>query len=154
VTTFRTPVPDDEYLRLLGRASYTWSYTEWAMLYIITWLTQDDLARHAGKTAGRIVNVFNEALDSATPPAGIGRHVWERARSTRDDLEIATHRRNDILHARPATAPGERQRLNRWAPGKPHVTGGFIEVPDLLDFIAMVEQAHAEISPLHGQLAR
>jgi hypothetical protein len=57
-----TPTPDERYLELLGRAAYTWAYTEWTILYIIRWATGDDLSVHVGGTGGRIVGTFRDLV--------------------------------------------------------------------------------------------
>lgn len=146
--TYRTPSPDNLYLKLLGRAAYTWSYAEWTALYIIRWATDDDLSDHAGCTGGKIMR----ALD-ATVRSGLDAdpHVLQQAQEGARALLSANHRRNDLLHSRPATINGQ-QRLNRWDPKNQRADQGPIEHEDLEQFIRQVEAAGRLISPLHDSL--
>jgi len=67
---YRTPAPDDSYLVLLGRAAYTWAYTEWLLICAVRWATGHDLSGLAGKTGGRIVGAFSDMVQAqkAAPP--------------------------------------------------------------------------------------
>ncbi|MFN2346916.1 MAG: hypothetical protein ABR616_14530 [Dermatophilaceae bacterium] len=110
--SYQTPTPDDPYLSLLGRAAYTWAYTEWVLIYAVRWATGHDLSDLAGKTGGRIVGAFSDIVQAQeAAPLGVHRAAVEGS----DRLSRLNDGRNDILHARPATIEGE-QRLNRWAP--------------------------------------
>ena len=146
--TFRTPSPDDLYLVLLGRAVYTWSYTEWTALYLIRWATGDDLSDHAGHPGGRIMRTLEATVSS---DLDVDPHILAHAREGVQALLAANHRRNDLLHARPATINGQ-QRLNRWDPKNNRADPGPIEHEDLERFIHQVEEGRALISPLHNAL--
>lgn len=148
-----TPVPDSDYLELVGRAAYTWSYAEWTMLYTIHWLTGEDLADNVGGTGGKIVSTLARTL-SAEPPEFVRDTSWEEAGEGVQGLVTANARRNDILHARPATTPGGLQCLNRWAPDHPGATGGFIKSDDLVAFAHLVEESARRLGPLFEELRR
>ena len=151
MTRFRTPVPDDGYLAVLGRAAYTWAYTEWTVLYLIHWQSGDDLANCAGGTGGAIVKALHRLLQ-APPPAEVSEAAWTLASSGSEGLLRLSKRRNDILHARPATTPSKQQRLNRWAPGRDDALPGLIEPDDLSEFILGVEHARSQLNPLFEEL--
>jgi hypothetical protein len=129
---YRTPAPDAAYLQMLGRAAYTWAYAEWTVLYAIRWATGEDLAAHVGRTGGVIVAKF-EAIVRA---AGVSEEVQRGA----SDLVVLSHRRNDLMHARPATVSGQ-QRLYRWDPRNARATPGPIEYAHLEDFVRALEAA-------------
>lgn len=150
---FTTPVPEGDYLELLGRAAYTWSYTEWTMLYTIHWLTGEDLAGHVGGTGGTIISTLVRAL-GVEPPEFITGSSWAQAGEGAQGLVAANARRNDILHARPATTAAGLQRLNRWAPDDPRATAGFIESDDLVEFARVVEASARRLEPLFEELRR
>lgn len=141
MTRYRTPTPDRDYLELLGRAAYTWAYTEWMLLYVIKWATEEDLAALVGGTGGRIVRRFHKVVND---PRRVG-HAVDTARAGADELLRLNHRRNDILHARPATVEGEQQ-LHRWDPTHSNATSGTITATDLGLFITEVEAARGRIS--------
>jgi hypothetical protein len=145
---YRTPGPDDLYLQLLGRAAYTWSYTEWTALYLIRWATGDDLSDHVGGTGGRIMRTLEATVRA---DLDVDPQILQQARAGADALLSANDRRNDLLHSRPATINGE-QRLNRWDPNNPHACPGPIGHADLEEFIHQVEAARALINPLHDAL--
>jgi hypothetical protein len=146
---YRTPTPNDAYLSLLGRAAYTWSYTEWGLIYAVRWATGRDLSGLAGQTGGAIVGAFAamvQAQQEEAPP-----DVYRAAVAGSDQIEQLNRRRNDILHARPATIDGE-QRLYRWAPTKAAATPGPIQLEDLEAFIQQVEHARGLVTGLEEWL--
>ncbi|MCA1696485.1 MAG: hypothetical protein LC749_18160, partial [Actinobacteria bacterium] len=57
--------------------------------------------------------------------------------------------RNDVAHARPATAEDGSQRLYRWAPG---VTARFITEDVLADLSTRALEVSSRLSPLRDQL--
>lgn len=141
MTRYRTPTPDRDYLELLGRAAYTWAYTEWVLLYVIKWATNEDLVALVGGTGGRIVRRFHKVVHD---PVWVG-HAADTARAGADELLRLNDRRNDILHARPATVDGEQQ-LHRWDPTHSSATNGTIKAADLAAFITELEAARHRVS--------
>lgn len=142
--SYRTPTPDDAYLVLLGRAVYTWAYTEWGLIYAVRWGTGRDLSGLAGETGGPIVDAIADMVQAqSTAPPDLRRAAVEGS----DRLVQLNHRRNDILHARPAMIEKE-QRLNRWAPTRAAASPGPIQHEDLQAFIEQVEHARGLVSGL------
>lgn len=141
MTRYRTPTPDRAYLELLGRAAYTWAYTEWVLIYVIKWATNEDLAALVGGTGGWIVRRFRKVVHD---PVWAG-YAADSARTGADELLRLNDRRNDVLHARPATVDGEQQ-LHRWDPTHSSATNGTITAADLSVFISEVEVARDLIS--------
>lgn len=148
--SYRTPTPGIDYLAMLGRAAYTWAYTEWMLLYVIKWGSQQDLADHVGGTGGKIVNSFKAVVDAnnSAPLADL-----VSARRAAAELLKLNDRRNDILHARPATIAGQ-QVLLRWAPKSPKASEGPIHTADLERFVRELEAARDSISPLFEHLRK
>lgn len=147
--SYRTPTPDDCYLSLLGRAAYTWAYTEWGLIYAVRWATGQDLTGLAGQTGGGIVGAFADmvkAQQGAVPP-----DVFRAAAEGCDQLVQLNRRRNDILHGRPATIDDE-QRLYRWAPTQAAAIPGPIQPEDLETFIQQVEHARGLVTGLEEWL--
>lgn len=141
---YRTPVPEESYLALLGRAAYTWAYTEWVLIYAVRWATGDDISGLAGMTGGHIVGASSDMVQGQqAAPYDVHRAAVEGS----DPLKRLNDRRNDILHARPATIDGE-QRLNRWAPTQEAASPGPIQHGDLEAFIQQVEQARGLVAGL------
>ena len=144
---FSTPCPEPEYLLLLGRAAYTWAYTEWTLLYAIKWATGDDLAHLVGGPGGRIVGRFHQVVQAAP---GTGSEL-AAARTGATELVRLNQRRNDILHARPATVGGQ-QRLHRWDPKNAKATHGSISTAEIEHFVLQVEAARSLTSPYFEML--
>ena len=148
------PCPDRAYLELLGRAAYTWSYTEWTMLYTIVGLTGEGLDHHVRDTGGAIVGTLASTLVTADKPPFVTAAMWVQARDVAKELEETNGRRNDIFHARPATNDEDVQRLYRWDPTRDKATPGFIDSEDLVDFIRRVEESRSTLTSLLEQLRR
>lgn len=115
-------MPEDEYLRRLGRAVYAVAYLEWLVFEVIRLLNPAiglaDLAKLPG---GQIVKHLRKAAANCIDP------------ETKAELSQLCHEfgllyrdRNDIVHARPATTGTGEQRLYRWAPGA-EKQAGFID---------------------------
>lgn len=113
-----TPValPEDEYVLLIGQLAYMVSYLEWIIMGDLPRLAHQvpaslTVEALAGKSTGQIAG----ALAKAAPAIGddaVRAYVECAGRV----LGEAAERRNDVLHARPATSPDRRQRLYRWKP--------------------------------------
>lgn len=136
------PYPDDTYLTLLGKAAYAVSYLEWTALGDLSGLpglpSELSLAKLAGKTTRQIADTFDRHATKVGDPAS--RHFVQAAAT---ELRGISARRNDILHARPATIGGE-QRLYRWMPNKAEV----IDLDMLRDFIDLVDGALARLGQM------
>jgi hypothetical protein len=143
-------MPEETYLAALGRAVYSIAYTEWLVVEVAqsldTSLTLDWLA---GRTSGTIAAKFRAAVELSSLAAdGALRAALE---SIADDWLEIIGPRNDVVHARPATAEDGAQRLFRWAPGV-GAEARFITVDVLADLSARALEIGARLAPLRGQL--
>jgi hypothetical protein len=109
------PYPDDEYVLLLGKLSYSVSYFEWMVLGDLPHIShlpeEFRLEKLAGLSTGQIANAFKNKKALASMP-DVRTREWITAASAH--LEAIAEARNTILHARPATSSAGLQRLNRW----------------------------------------
>jgi hypothetical protein len=103
---------DEEWLGELGRAVLYFSFVETAVVAIISSLVPTDprymqKALDDRKTAGRVSKDFKKAIDSL--PEGDRRSELNKLAAR---FGAAIHRRNDMLHAMPASL-GEQTHLVR-----------------------------------------
>ena len=119
---------DPDYLEALGRAIYRWAMMEWAVIYLAEELhPESGLAkRSATMTSREVTEQFHAAL-AATK---VSDSTLSDARAILYDYDTLVPRRNDIVHAHPATVSGQ-QRLHRV---QPDGTREVIEMEDLLGF--------------------
>jgi hypothetical protein len=106
----RSAQTDDEYLALIGGAVYVFASVEWVVIEICRLL--DPEFTHEAASAmmsGPIAARLRDALAAlpGEPDRGFGSRYSE-----------LVDRRNDLIHAHPATAPDGSQVLHRWAPRK------------------------------------
>ncbi|WP_316204533.1 hypothetical protein [Bradyrhizobium sp. SZCCHNS3051] len=104
---------DDEWLRALGQAVLYFSFLETAVVAIISSLTPTDpsymeKALDGRKTAGQVGKDLKTSIDKL--PKGNRRSELEQL-ATR--FVAAVDRRNDMLHAMPASLGGEHTHLVR-----------------------------------------
>ena len=111
-------LPEASYLAAIGELAYEVNDLEWLVL--------GDLDR----LAPRLPPGADAAALAGETTWTIGRRIEEAAGAVVDDevrawLEVCAGAlkqvailRNDVLHARPATAPDGEQRLRRWYPAK------------------------------------
>lgn len=108
--------PGPEYAQMLGETLYQMAGLEWMVIEVIQRLDPaTSIEMLAGLTTSGIADQLKSKVDKATvlEPA---RH--DELRAIADDYADLPIVRNDIVHARPATAPDGRQMLYRWAPNK------------------------------------
>ena len=119
---------DPDYLESLGRAIYRWAQMEWAIVYLTKEIHPEGRAaqRSATMTAGHVVRRLRSALDETS----ISDSAFADAKAIANEYEALLKRRNDIVHAQPATMSGQ-QRLHRVRADGTHES---IEVDDLLAF--------------------
>ncbi len=119
---------DPDYLESLGRAIYRWAQMEWAIVYLTKEIHPEGRAvqRSATMTAGHIARRLRSALDETN----VSDAAFSDAKSIANEYEALLQRRNDIVHAQPATMSGQ-QRLHRVRADGTHES---IEVDDLLAF--------------------
>lgn len=107
-------LPEDEYLLLVGQVAYMVSALEWTILGdlrrhaldLSSDLTQEKLAH---LPTGVIATKLKAAVDKITND-DLRAYIERGA----DVLQKASVDRNDMLHARPATADDGNHRLYRW----------------------------------------
>ncbi|MFI5490480.1 hypothetical protein [Micromonospora echinaurantiaca] len=109
----RMTLPEPAYLLKIGIFSYAVSSLEWTALGDLSRLASVlpktlTVDRLSARTTGQIAN----ELADATPKINdVAVRAYVEALATA--LTVVAKRRNDLLHARPATVDGE-QRLYRW----------------------------------------
>ena len=119
---------DPDYLEALGRAIYRWAMMEWAIIYLAEELHPEasTLQRSATMTSENVTQQIRAAL-AATK---VSESTLADAKAILYEYDTLVPRRNDIVHAHPATVSGQ-QRLHRV---RPDGTRDVIEVDDLLAF--------------------
>ena len=119
---------DSEYLENLGRAIYRWAQMEWAIVYLAKELHPEGPAvpRSEDTTSGQIARQLRSALADAK----VSDSVHADARVISDEYDGLLLRRNDVVHAHPATINGQ-QRLHRVRDDGTHES---IELDDLVAF--------------------
>ena len=101
--------PEDAYLLQLGRATYVFAYLEWAVIYLAQELSSErQVGASTGLTAGEVARLMRGAIVET----GRSVEVRSEAEAIAMRYERLTSRRNDIIHAHPATIDGD-QRLHR-----------------------------------------
>jgi hypothetical protein len=101
---------DSEYLEALGRAIYRWALMEWDIIYLAEELNPAGRTVHrsATMTSGLVAQQLRSALAASTMSAS----VLADAENISAAYDALIPRRNDIVHAHPATIDG-LQRLHR-----------------------------------------
>jgi hypothetical protein len=101
---------DSDYLEALGRAIYRWAMMEWAIIYLAEELRPEGgaIQRSATMTSTEVTQLFHSALADTAIPAS----TLADARAILYEYDTLVPRRNDIVHAHPATISGQ-QRLHR-----------------------------------------
>ena len=119
---------DSDYLESLGRAIYRWAQMEWAVMYLIKELDPEGLTatRSANMTAGHVARQLRSALSDTK----VSDSAHSEARAISMDYDELLLRRNDIVHAHPATIQGQ-QLLHRVQADGTHEA---IQLDDLLAF--------------------
>jgi hypothetical protein len=139
-------LPDDGYLRALGKSTYCIAYTEWLVMEVVQRLDRSiDIAWLAPRTMGAIANRFLTAVELASLEPDLAGELSLIASDWKDLVSP----RNDVAHARPATDDEGRQRLFRWAPG---VDIRFITDDVLTDLATRALDIAGRLSPLREQL--
>jgi len=132
-SVFRVALPDDDYMRQLGRTQYVLQSAEGLIFEIIQRL---DPAVDLEMLADQTMHGLAEQLTSK-----VRRVAGDYSSEQMEQLTSAAARwktlpptRNNVIHSRPATHPSGAQRLYRWAPRRKAFM--FIE-PERLDDLAM-----------------
>lgn len=146
-----TPLPEDDYLTLIGQVAYMVSSLEWTILGDLPGLRQylpPDLTTSvlAGKSTGQIAGALSKAVDAISDD-DVRVFVAEAGRLLGESATM----RNDLLHARPATI-GEHQRLYRWKPGRALVIDT-AWLNNTIDKLSAAERALSDVRPIHKNAA-
>ena len=130
----------DEYVNLVGKSVYLFSYYEWVIIYMVERLKPGFVKEYCrGKrpmTSGTVRKRFRKALDMDTGSHGVNKAHLEQCYQKFNDL---IPKRNAFIHAHPITDVDGAQILNyqgnlsqlisdmKWEPSK---VEGFIEEID------------------------
>lgn len=119
---------DSDYLEALGRAIYRCAQMEWAIVYLVEELHPETrrVQRSANMTAAHLARKLRSALVETK----VSDSAYTDARSISNEYGELLSRRNDIVHAHPATITGD-QRLHRVLGDGTHEC---IELDDLVAF--------------------
>ncbi|MDJ0923599.1 MAG: hypothetical protein QNJ77_03475 [Acidimicrobiia bacterium] len=119
---------DSEYLESLGRVIYRWAQMEWAIIYLAKEIDPEGrtIRQTASMTSGHVARQLRSALEETK----VSDSAYSDARAISKEYDDLLLRRNDIVHAQPATIGGEH-RLHRVRADGTHES---IELDDLLDF--------------------
>jgi len=135
---------DADYVARLGMAVYAFAYTEWLIIYLVTWLEPSRSVRELGQEWSRqIGRALQEALAKADLPASL------RDLNLGDRWLEVLESRNDIIHAHPATDKLAGQRLHRTAPGRVH----WVSSARLTAFVRDVEQINRDANAIRRHLS-
>ena len=107
---FRIKV-DPDYLQLIGRATYTFSYLEWQIIYVGEKLKPGFLRDTRKCTAGQIANRFENLAKKTNP------ELRSRMIDLSSNFKALVIRRNHLIHANPITDPQGEPRLH-YSPAK------------------------------------
>jgi hypothetical protein len=117
VEGFRLPV-DEGYYKLIGQATYAFTYLEWSVVCIGDKIAPGFLNEAAPKTAGSIGLLLESKVKTFAGDAALTAEIADLAGKFR----ALAKRRNKLLHAHPATLHG-KQRLHYWSPEQDPLTG-------------------------------
>lgn len=126
---------DATYLTALGRAAYCFAYMEWAAVYCGEKLNSGYVGTVAIKTAGEIARDIAGSV-SLIPDTS----KQARCRTAVNEFRRLVDRRNDLVHANPATVGSEQRLVRHGAPWQP------TEIDDLADDFAACA---IELNDLH-----
>jgi hypothetical protein len=101
---FRVPVAES-YVAALGRATYTFSFLEWGIVWLTETLAHGFLDGVSGMTAGTIAREFSILAESSVDSDA------EALRNLASSFSRLVKDRNALLHSVPYTAVGGEQRL-------------------------------------------
>lgn len=139
---------DEPYLSSLGLALFVFARLEWEAVYLVEIIygrkhNPASITGYVGsvgaKTAGQIANDLTQAvagMSDAKLKAAVEPHAVEFARLVR--------RRNDLMHANPATAPNGDQRLFRH--------GSQWTIPEVDDLADEFSACQIEMNDLHHKV--
>ena len=148
--SYKSRIPADaEYMQLLGRAFYNFTYLEWVVIWTIVKLSNDDFGSVPSgnkATAGAIRVALEKAIQHTAPPLSASLHTALVAFHRR--FRLAIKERNTLLHAHPYTTSDGAQGLT-------YEGGVAWPVERVVEAARLFEEAAIEGNDIfHGALAR
>lgn len=141
-------MPEDAYLAAVGRAVYTVAYVEWLAIEVVTRLDQRrTLEELASRGTGAIAKALHRSGRRAATTQ-LQREIEECA----VEFDRIADRRNDVVHARPATAADGSQRLVRWAPRARRAASGFIDEDRLERLVTDALELNRRLNTIRNEL--
>ena len=110
----RVPV-DAAYLTALGTATYCFACVEWNAAYCGEKLSPGYVSTISRKTAGEIADDLVRFADLVTDN---GKRV--RCQEAAREFKRLARRRNDLVHANPATVGGDQRLVRKGTPWQPN----------------------------------
>ena len=139
-----TRVPyDDNYVTMLGRAVYIFSYYEWNIVYIVEKLQPGFLREYCrdhryGLTSGQLSQRFMNAIRGCGEEADEERSALECCQREFDDL---VKKRNALVHAHPITDDDDAQVLNYQASPDKQISDMKWQLSHLREFVCELDGA-------------
>lgn len=113
-------LPPEPYVVDIGAFVFAFAYLEGSVVDLIERLDPGKAIGpemfDAGPTASRYKSMLSGAIDAASDR--IGAATEAELRQLVEGFDVLIRARNDVLHARPMTAPDGTQRLYRWGMGR------------------------------------
>ena len=149
--SYRIPL-DDQYVHLVGKAVYMFSYYEWAIIYLVERLQPGLVKKYCrGKgrmTSGTILKRFGNALDSYTGSDDVDEAHLEECYQKFENL---IPKRNALIHAHPITDVDGAQILNYQGNPSQRISDMKWEPSQIVDLMEEINEAACEASDLFHQ---
>jgi hypothetical protein len=142
----RTTTPDRDYLAALGELTFVFAVLEWQVVYICDALRDDNyLPTTSTKTAGQVASDLLTAVRTSNRLQADVRAQFESLALRFKELVIE---RNDVMHARPITAPGTER-----TPALSRITSAgksliFVSIEDLATITREVDESNITANKL------
>ena len=148
----KTRVPfDEDYVKLVGKAVYFFSYYEWAVIYILERLEPGFVAEYSREKSmtSRVVHSrFKRALEKDVGGHDVDKTTLESCSHEFDGL---VDKRNALIHAHPITDIDGAQILNyQGNPSKP-ISDMKWQTVDIERFVEKVDAAAVRANELLHQ---
>ena len=131
---------DIEYVTLLGKAVYSFSYYEWTIIYIINHFNNDFVSRYCREkflTSGKVLEEFKKLIENNND---------KKLLNCKDVFSELIDERNALIHAHPCTSNNGKQILNYQSSKKIHDL--LWDNNTIINFINKVDIAEIEAAKL------
>lgn len=151
-----TKVPfDADYVKLVGKAVYLFSYWEWIIVYIVERLQPGFLSEYSrehkrGMTSGQVRDRFERAVDGYAGDRGVEKRALECCWLVFADL---IPKRNALIHAHPITDDDGAQILNYQSSPDAPISDMKWESASIEGFIQEVDTAASQAGEILQGLA-